>query len=284
VEAATALRQLGGVGTAAQIVQLTSRRKLRASIGAGEIVRVARARYALSDVQHHRKAAARLSGVISHLSAAQQWGWQVKEPPERPWVTVPRNRKIDAEVRTTTEIAYADLGEDEVVDGVASKLRTVIDCARRLPFDEALAVADSALRAGHVTKEQMSAAAKSVRGNGATQVRRVAAEADARAANPFESVLRAIVLEFPQLRVVPQAPVPTSGLTYHPDLVDERLRLVIEAESWSWHADQQTHSRDCVRFTLMTVAGWTVLRFTWQQVMHSPSYVRSVLSHLLAAY
>jgi len=112
----------------------------------------------------------------------------------------------------------------------------------------------------------------------------VAREADARAANPFESVLRAIVLEFSELEVVPQVPVPTSGLTYSPDLVDVGHRLVIEAESWSWHADQQTHSRDCVRFTLLTVSGWTVLRFTWQQVMRSPSFVRAVLAQFIAAY
>lgn len=106
--------------------------------------------------------------------------------------------------------------------------------------------------------------------------------ADGRAANPFESVLRAIVLEFPELSVEPQVPVSTIGLTYHPDLVDEAHRIVIEAESWGWHADQQTHSRDCVRFTLMTAAGWRVLRFTWEQVMHSPSYVRSVLSQVVS--
>jgi very-short-patch-repair endonuclease len=278
MDAVAALRHLGGVGTAGQIVRLSSRRRLRASIRAGAVIRVARARYALSDTLHHRKAAARLSGVTSHLSAAQHWGWEVKEPPARPWVTVPRNRQVAAAARATTEIVYADLGDDEVVDGVTSKLRTVMDCARRLPFNEALAVADSALRAGDVAHGDLAAAAAMARGNGATQVRQVAREADARAANPFESVLRAIVLEFPQLEVVPQAPVPTSGLTYHPDLVDEGHRLVLEAESWSWHADQQTHSRDCVRFTLLSVAGWTVLRFTWPQVMHSPSYVRAVLA------
>ena len=56
---------------------------------------------------------------------------------------------------------------------------------------------------------------------------------------------------------------------------------MIEAESWGWHADQQTHSRDCVRFTLLTVAGWRVLRFTWEQVMHSPAFVRRVLAQII---
>jgi very-short-patch-repair endonuclease len=282
VDAVTALRHLGGVASAGQIVALSSRRRLRAAVEAGGIVRVSRARYVLAEVLHHRKAAARLSGVTSHLSAAQHWGWTVAEPPPRPWVTVPRNRKVAAEARATSEICYGNLTADERVTGVTSRLRTVLDCARRVSFAEALAVADSALRVGDVTKPELLVAATALRGPGATQAARVARESDARAANPFESVLRSIVLEFPELSAVPQAPVPTSGLTYHPDLVDEAHRLVVEAESWSWHRDQQTHSRDCVRFTLMTVAGWRVLRFTWPQVMHSPGYVRNVLAEFLA--
>lgn len=37
-------------------------------------------------------------------------------------------------------------------------MRTVLDCAAQLPFDEALAVADSALRDRTVTKEELARA------------------------------------------------------------------------------------------------------------------------------
>jgi hypothetical protein len=269
------------VASAGQIVALSSHRKLRTAKQNGEVVQVARSRYVLAEAEYHRRVAAGLSGTLSHLSAAQHWGWAVKLPPQQPWVTVPRNRKVAASVHAVTEIVYADLEDDEVVDGVTSRLRTVLDCARRLPFVEGLAVADSALRSGDLTKQQLVEAAARLRGRGAPEARRVAREADGRAANPFESVLRAIVLDYPALQVAPRIPVPTSGLTYHPDLVDERNRIVIEAESWGWHADQQTHSRDCVRFTLLTARGWRVLRFTWEQVMHSPAYVRRVLEEIL---
>ncbi|HWM01494.1 MAG TPA: DUF559 domain-containing protein [Actinophytocola sp.] len=282
MDAVETLRRLGGVGTRRGIVAESSRRKLGRAVRNGSILRVGHGRYALSSLSSHRRAAAVLSGVLSHLSAAQHWGWAVKTPPEAAWVTVPRKRKIAAQTRSTHNVCHADLAADDILDGVTSKLRTVVDCARRLPFDEALAVADSALRAGDVVKADVVAAAAHLRGRGAPQARWVAAAADGRAANPFESVLRAIALEFPELRVVPQMPVATAGLTYHPDLVDERRRIVIEAESWGWHADQQTHSRDCVRFTLLTAAGWRVLRFTWEQVMHSPGFVRRVLAQMVA--
>ncbi len=118
------------------------------------------------------------------------------------------------------------------------------------------------------------------RAPGSSAARRVAAHADARAANPFESVLRAIVLESEALEVEPQVPVPTRTMTFHPDLVDVRRRVVLEADSWSFHGDHRTHGRDCVRHTALAVAGWVVLRFTWEQVMHSPAYVRAVLDDL----
>lgn len=177
-------------------------------------------------------------------------------------------------------MVWADLAQHEVVDGVTAPLRTVVDCVRRLPFDEALAVADSALRHGDVTQDDLREATASLRGQGARQARRVAACADGRAANPFESVLRALVIESGVLDVEPQVPVATRTMTFIPDLVDVRRRVVVEADSWTFHRDRRTHGRDCVRHTALAVAGWLVLRFTWEQVMTSAPYVRAVLADL----
>lgn len=177
---------------------------------------------------------------------------------------------------------YANLRDDEVSEGVTSPLRTVIDCARRLAFAEALAVADSALRSGLVTAAELQTAAQGVRGRGATQVRRVAQHASPLAENPFESALRALVLEHPELQVRPQVEVHARGMTFHPDLVDERHRVVIDADAHEFLTGRESHARDCVRCTALTVAGWLVLRFTWEQMMLSPAYVRSVLGDVVA--
>jgi hypothetical protein len=50
--------------------------------------------------------------------------------------------------------------DDEIVAGVTGPLRTVVDCARVLPFDSALAVADSALRSGNVRRADLTRAAR----------------------------------------------------------------------------------------------------------------------------
>ena len=67
------------------------------------------------------------------------------------------------------------------------------------------------------------------------------------------------------------------GLVLYPDLVDVRRRLVLEADSWTWQADRDAHDRDCWRYNALVLAGWTVLRFTWDQVMRRPARVRTAL-------
>ena len=154
-------------------------------------------------------------------------------------------------------------------------MRTVNDCARILPFDEALAIADSALRSGLVTQGDLDAI--DVRGAGSGAVRRVLRRADARAANPFESVLRALCIEV-GLVVEPQAAVDLGTGTIHPDLVCHALRTVFEADSWSFHTSRKAHRHDCARYNLLVIHDWRVLRFTWEQVMHDQAYVRWVLA------
>ncbi|SDP05922.1 Transcriptional regulator, AbiEi antitoxin, Type IV TA system [Pedococcus dokdonensis] len=107
----------------------------------GEVVRLARGRYALPQLGSHLRAAHRHSAVLSHLSAAVAHGWAVKWPPDQPWLTVPRNRKMDARARAGLQVAYRNLSPRERRRGVTGHVRTVLDCALKLPFDEALCLA-----------------------------------------------------------------------------------------------------------------------------------------------
>lgn len=281
MDAVHALQTLGGVSSMRELVAATSRRQVRRALAAGTVERAGR-RLVLPDLEAHARAAVDLTGVLSHLSAAQAWGWKVKTPPDRAWVSVGRHRNLTAEQRRRHHVVYAVLGEGEVVRGVTSPLRTVVDCARRLPFDEALAVADSALRSRLVTADELANAARLVRGRGRPECLRVADCASPLAANPFESVLRSLLLEFAVFDVVPQGRVVTRSLVLHPDLVDYRHRIVFEADSFEFHTTKQAHDLDCERFAALAVAGWIVIRFSWEQVMLRPDYVREVLVELAA--
>lgn len=270
------LAELGGLATWGTLVRLTSRADVEAAIAGGDIVRVARGRYTLAGLAEGQREAHRLTGTLSHVSAALHWGWEVKTVPKEPDVTVPKWRTVTLEQRRGVRLHRANLAADEVVDGVTSQEVTLLQCLRTLPFDEALAIADSALRGGFGTQALEQIGDQAV-GPGAPQIRRVVREATDRAANPFESVLRAIALDVPGLSMRPQVHIPDLGDTVRPDLVDEDLRLIAEADSFEWHGGREDLAKDARRYNLLVVNGWIVLRFSWDDVMHDQGYVREVL-------
>ena len=277
----TALRRLGGVADASTLRQLCDPWRIRVAVRDGAIVRAGPRRYALPVAQEAHLAAARMNGVVSHLSAALFWGWKVKLPPESPVVTVPRGRKRDPKDREGIDVRWANLPDDGIHRGmVTTRVQTVIDCARSLPFDAGLSVADSALRQGKVTASQLVNAALASPRVGRPQALRVVRAADARAANPFESCLRAVALDVPGLVVEPQFQVDDIGRA---DLVSPALRLVIEADSHEFHSDEQAFRHDIRRYTEMVRHRWTVVRFCWEDVMFRRDYVAEVLLDLVAA-
>jgi very-short-patch-repair endonuclease len=276
VNVAALLAELGGVATRAALLRSATRADVDRAIRSGALVAVARGRYALPQVDAATEAAHRLGGVLSRDSAALHHGWAVKCVPERPHITVPRGRKITPEQRVGIELHRDDLHPDDI-DGIAtSKGFTLTQCLRTSTWDAALAVADSALRAGK--SSLLRRVAVSVRGPGAPQVRRAAREARAEAANPFESVLRAIALDVPGLSVRPQVPIGR----VRPDLVDEDRRIVLEADSFEWHGNRSALRRDARRYNALVVDGWLVLRFSWEDVMFEQAHVRSTLTALVA--
>lgn len=274
----TILLRLGGVADAKTLVRLTSRAKVRASLERGTVVRDTRGRYSLPTADEGLRAANRLSGVASHGSAAAYWGWETKTPPELPAVTVPRNRKVDKARRQGVEVKWAELDPGDVVQGkITAPGRTVMDCAKDLPFDEALAVADSAVRHRNLTPARLVELAGAMPRMHRVRCLRVAQAADGRAANPFESVLRAISLDVAGIDLEPQVVISQDGLTARPDLVDRRRRIVVEAESFEFHGQRRALKRDCERYNALARLGWTVIRFSWEHVMFAPEYVAETL-------
>lgn len=156
--------ELGGVATRATLLRLTSRAELDRAVLGGDVVRVARGKLALPQADEALRAAHALAGVLSHTSAAMQWGWELKTVPKRPHVTVPEKRKVSVHRRNGVHLHRCDL--------------------------QRIAV--------------------SACGPGAPRIRRICAEASGDAANPFESVLRAIALDVRGLRVRPQVTIAAS--------------------------------------------------------------------------
>jgi very-short-patch-repair endonuclease len=281
VSVAESLARMGGVATRGELIAASSRRELEQAVRAGGVVMVARGRYALATADEAVVTAHRLCGVVSHGSAALQHGWQVKLVPERPHVTIAKNRVLVAGQDAGVDLHRTTLGPDDVNGMVTSQERTLIDCLRVGEFDEGLCIADSALRDGF-SPSRLAAIARDARGPGSRRVREVAEHADGASANAFESTLRAIALRVPGLDVRPQVSLYASSFLGRPDLVDERLGIVLEADSFEWHGDRAALRRDAQRYNRFVVHGWLVLRFAWEDVMFRPDEVRAILEAAVA--
>ena len=275
-EVAETVRFLGGVTTWTLLRVVHPARLIRRATTAGVVARPGLGRYVLPSASEHLKVSQARAATLSHLSAAQHHGWAVKTVPDAAWVTVRRSRHLRPGELAGIVPHWAELGRDDVAHGVTTALRTVLDCARALPFDEALAVADSALRAKDVTRAELIEAAARLRGTGARRGRRVAAHADGRAANPFESVLRALCLE-EGFELTPQLPITDSGLFAVVDLGSEELRLAVEADGFEHHGTRKGLRKDCRRHTEFAVFAWSSLRFSFEDVMFEQDWVRWAL-------
>lgn len=252
-----------------------TRPEIEAALAAGSLVRLSQGLYSAQAplTELAQEVAKRIGGALCGPSAARAHGFPLLRQPERPWVAVdPKRRRVRAE---NARIAYATVAGE-----LQPPLDCVLMCARLLPWPEALAIADSALRRKAITGEMLVAAAAGVRGRGAARVRRVAAYASPLAATAEESGLRAHALDA-GLQPQPQLEIDLGAFVVHPDLVDPIRRIVIELDPWSLHGQEvEVFERDVERYTLLVAQGWRVMRYLPRHVLQR-DFVVSTLSALL---
>jgi len=232
-----------------------------------------------------RAACASLPAVVSHQSAAALHKFPLA-PPDPQTVTVPHrrtNRFFDVVVHESTDLAPHHVG---LTDGipVTTPARTVVDlaavcCERRLRRTlEAAAVA------GRVDPSQVAMIFREVARRGKPGTQRM------------RSVLRDLGVEHESLEselelrlveIIRHAGLPTPDLQNRlpfrstvrgrVDMAYPEHRLIVEADGKRWHARERDFISDRRRDNLAQLAGWRVLRFTWQDVTEDPASVVRVL-------
>ncbi len=257
------------------------RRQLRRHVLAGELRLLAPDVLALPGLpavdEDLRVAVVALEGTVSGPTAALLHGWEVVSAPARPVVTVRRDRSRAH--RPHVDVRRRDLAPGEVVqrDGLrlTAPLRTVLDCCRDLPLREAVAVADSALRARALSKGELVAWLVALPGGpGRDRVAQVVRLVDPLAGSVLESLCRLLLVESGLTPEQTQYPVRRSGrFVGRVDFAWSSAHLVVEADGFAWHSDRASYRRDRRRLNALTLAGWSVLRVSWEDVMSSPAYV-----------
>lgn len=205
--------------------------------------------------------------------------------PERPWIAVPTNRHVESgpfrlirQRRPVEQLARVrgllSSGPDE----------TLATCLRLLPLPEARTLLHRALREGWTEANDFAYAAHISAGQrGVPQLRKLAAEATTRAWSEGERRLIELATQAQLLGFLVNHPIHDArGLIGIGDLVYERERLVVEFDGRAHHSDEIAFQRDRTRQNRLVNAGWTVLRFTWDDVVRHPHEVIAAIRTALA--
>jgi hypothetical protein len=166
----------------------------------------------------------------------------------------------------------------------------VIDLGAVLPIDQLEEALDSAIRKGLVDLRALTERHAAIRRSGRNGVGPLAQLLETRDA--LENVPQS-VLERRMLRLLGRAGLPrpecqvrvrrSDGRVAYLDFAYSRTRVGIELDGMAWHSTATQRQRDHQRQNEVVIADWTILRFTYADVMHRPEYVESVVRRALLA-
>jgi very-short-patch-repair endonuclease len=230
------------------------------------------------------------TAVASHRAAARLWGLVDGEQPLE--VTVPLSRA--PRLRHVAVHRSTDLTPEQVTRRrgvpVTNPLRTMVDLGAVLDPDEVEAALDRGLVAGLFSvvaiEHRLHQLARCGR-SGCGVLRRVLddrALGDQRPDGLLEPRM-ARLLRDAGLRpavfqhVVRDAEGRRIGRV---DFAYLDLRLAIEVDGWTAHGSRNAFQSDRDRQNDLVAAGWTVLRFTWHDVVRNPAKVATAIQAFFA--
>ncbi|MEU7779238.1 MULTISPECIES: type IV toxin-antitoxin system AbiEi family antitoxin domain-containing protein [Micromonospora] len=179
------------------------------------------------------------------------------------------------------------LGAVVQVNGIAATepRLTVSEIILRECRYSAVSVLDSALNRGLLTPECLATIPALIRGRrGAVAARGYLAEADGRAQSPLEtrSRLRCVDGGVPPDTLQLEVRDDDGYLLGIGDLGWRGPRLIAEADGRDAHGTPEAAYADRRRQNRLVNAGWTILRFTWQDTLH-PTYIPQTVRQAIAA-
>jgi very-short-patch-repair endonuclease len=165
--------------------------------------------------------------------------------------------------------------------------RTLADLVLSWERAEAVALLDAALSDGRL-RDLAAVRSQFFGRRGASSRYPWLADVDGRAESPLETRLRLLLRdagrgpEELQYRVRDEA----GRVVARADLAWPSRRLLVEADGAAYHgaphADPEPLHRDRDRQNMLARLGWTVLRFTWADVLARPGHVVATVADLLA--
>jgi very-short-patch-repair endonuclease len=266
-------------------------RLLTSAVRQGVVIRVRRGAYARSSYWNGLKPWARdrllvhahhLStggtALYSHVSAARLHGCQVWNA--GPLVHVTTSYATSrASAGTDVRAHQAALTGDDITrlrtpDGkvfLATSLeRTVLDCARILPLEQAAVIGDHALRKGARPAEIQRLLGIGPEKRGSRKARILLAALDGRSESAGETRTRLLLHALGIRSFTPQYEIQTASGLFRADFADPEARTIIEFDGAGKYTDyrptEQVLLAERRRENALIEEGWLVLRLHWEHL------------------
>ncbi len=292
---ATLARAQHGVVSLGQLTELgLSARAARDRVAAGRLHRVHRAVFAVghcgltTEGTYAAAVLARGAGAgLSDESAAHHLDLLPGAATHPVHVTVPgRARRPTAAIRTHA-CASLEPGDIAIVDGIPTTTvaRTIFDLAERRPRRQAERAIGRAEEVHRVDFAPVHDLLQRFPRRRASYVLRALLESNrpiARTRNELEEAFLAICRDhaLPDPYVNMWITFPEGGGA-EADFAFPKHRLIAETDSLTFHRTQRSMSHDMRRDQRLTLLGWEVIRFGWDQVFRTPATVARTLADLL---
>lgn len=223
-------------------------------------------------------------GVLGFATAAHLWG--ADEEPNTIDVIVPRCRHLWRQPGVRTHRIDLRPWAIGVRGGlpVTTRRESVLDHIGRLPAASAHQLADRALQRGWLLPRDFDHRVRRQPGRiGNRRMRLLAMSTGDGAAAHSERVLHRLLRKAGIAGWRPNHDVWWDGeLVAVVDVAFLAARLAIEVDGMAWHTGADRFQRDRSRQNDLVGLGWTVLRFTWSDLVDRPGYVLATIRRHLA--
>jgi very-short-patch-repair endonuclease len=272
-----------------------SSRTIDRRVAAGHFLSVGAGVLALPGIAHNpesllRAATVALDGTASHQSAGRLHGLHGLGDTVIA-VSVPIRRSNRFLTVTVHQLTDLEKGDVMVIRGIPTTdpTRTAIDLAAVLKERDLADIVDQIVRMGLSTYEAISRRLEELarRGKpGVVNLRTILArrvDGQENTESSLESRLTAILvgagLPAPVVQFRPAWLRYVSGRV---DLAYPEARLIVEGDSRRWHDSPEAFQLDRRRDNLAQLAGWRILRFTWDDITKHADYVAETVATALA--
>jgi very-short-patch-repair endonuclease len=222
--------------------------------------------------------------VLSHASAAALW--DLHDAPLRP-IHVTVAGRSGARGRRGIRVHRAALGVDEMTShrriAVTTVSRTLLDLAasvRGRALEQA--VHRAARRRLFDLGEQHAVLARHPRARGASELRRLLDALHGRGTDDFRSPLEVVFAQLCDDHALPRPRINAIILGERVDFSWAGSTLVVETDGFAFHAMPTSFAADRRRDQKLTLAGYTVVRLTYDQVVGDPGGTAKTISALLS--